>query len=843
MFKHNKSIWLIIQIILILELSSVLPNKLFAEVQIVEKDSVVSFENQFIKVNYDLSKGSYQIIDNKMNQVCISDAVYHIADIYGEVCSTDVGYFHNWNSEIIEDEIGKGKKLTITSSKLKVPDLILEISLYDGKSFIVLNAGVDNNTGYHIYLRRINPIKSNAFNGFDLENNWAMLDGNSGGVETRVRRDDHLKCWNNLLITFGDGKFRRSLVIGGLTYNEFEKWAEVKKNNNSIEMDLWSDDPWGKRIETNTIYLPNEKYYIDFMTPNPFEALEKYSLTLRKAQKINLGYYDFPTLCLWYSGMEIFGDGHKNNDSPGAVWEMEQAAKSGFLKYSQVAIRLVPDNYQKDNQQGWWDDVHWQMHPNKAASIGPCYKPPYETTEKWGQAVTKLGGIPLMYSQTARRSEDYCRQHPDHVLFNDPDRFTNTQQWWHDEYKYPAKVRYDFTDPGFIQHTKEVYANLRKGGIRGLMYDYPLTGWMEEGGFEDKYATTAYAYRNIYKLAYDGLVTPGYLHERNLARGSDITLGLVASQRSQGDSDRLTPKMLHKPALRWYKNRVVVNYDTDAKNPFQVLPDNRDGVRTMFTMCYVATGRILLGTSFSKMNKKQLYDLSRVYPFHASPKSARPIDMFLHDGCPRIYDFEINSKWHQLVLYNNTWDGEFPDFQWRTIKKVDKEIKEGKYGSYIGDKLSVDLSADNVIGGLEFDSEKKYYIYDFWNDHFVGKFKGSDRLEQTLRAGEARVMSIHEVEPNPQFLSTNRHIMQGFVDMAKYPEWDNSKNELIGISKVIGGETYKVVIATNGFSPVNSTAKKAQTNLLISDQENGLIELSLDCSENALVEWVIKFEK
>jgi hypothetical protein len=91
---------------------------------------------------------------------------------------------------------------------------------------------------------------------------------------------------------------------------------------------------------------------------------------------------------------------------------------------------------------------------------------------------------------------------------------------------------------------REVYANLKGGGIAGLMYDYPSTGWAVNGGFEDRGATTSSAYRNIFKVAREGLGETCYLHERNLGRGSDVTLGLVASQRVWGDNDRINPAMI-----------------------------------------------------------------------------------------------------------------------------------------------------------------------------------------------------------------------------------------------------------------------------------------------------------
>ena len=87
------------------------------------------------------------------------------------------------------------------------------------------------------------------------------------------------------------------------------------------------------------------------------------------------------------------------------------------------------------------------------------------------------------------------------------------------------------------------------------------------------------AYRTIFKLASEGLGNKAYIHERNLKYGSDIALGYVASQRTWGDTDVITPEMVARSGLRWYKNRVVVNYDMDAKNLLKAQPaDSEDGI-------------------------------------------------------------------------------------------------------------------------------------------------------------------------------------------------------------------------------------------------------------------------
>lgn len=40
-------------------------------------------QNRYIEIRYDLTKGNYSCLDKKNNRICIKDAVFEIADIYG----------------------------------------------------------------------------------------------------------------------------------------------------------------------------------------------------------------------------------------------------------------------------------------------------------------------------------------------------------------------------------------------------------------------------------------------------------------------------------------------------------------------------------------------------------------------------------------------------------------------------------------------------------------------------------------------------------------------------------------------------------------------------------------
>jgi hypothetical protein len=76
---------------------------------------------------------------------------------------------------------------------------------------------------------------------------------------------------------------------------------ECQRPRKQFDLQVFADDPVGKRIEPGSRYIPTDRFYLDFITRNPFESLELYGRSVRKAQKIALSMYDFPTVCLWYA--------------------------------------------------------------------------------------------------------------------------------------------------------------------------------------------------------------------------------------------------------------------------------------------------------------------------------------------------------------------------------------------------------------------------------------------------------------------------------------------------------------------------------------------------------------
>ena len=103
-------------------------------------------------------------------------------------------------------------------------------------------------------------------------------------------------------------------------------------------------------------------------------------------------------------------------------------------------------------------------------------------------------GIPYTYFQVGMPSDDYALAFPDQMLGRISAACTPITPLC-------PLVTYDYTSKGFQEHLRKVWSRLRSDGMRGIKFDYPETGWRPEGGFEDRHATTAAAYRKVFELA------------------------------------------------------------------------------------------------------------------------------------------------------------------------------------------------------------------------------------------------------------------------------------------------------------------------------------------------------
>lgn len=102
------------------------------------------------------------------------------------------------------------------------------------------------------------------------------------------------------------------------------------------------------------------------------------------------------------------------------------------------------------------------------------------------------------------------------------------------------------------------------------------------------------------------------------------------------------------------------------------------------------------------------------------------------------------------------------------------------------------------------------------------------------------MISLRKAEPNPQVLSTDRHLLQGCLDLADV-KWHAATKTLSGIAKVIGGDPFRIAIAHNGAKTATSTASGGDAQLQAQPVKD-LGTLVLTSKETTDVEWSVKYE-
>ncbi len=400
------------------------------------------------------------------------------------------------------------------------------------------------------------------------------LNGAAGAEPTLVKPGLSRISANSLMLTALVEKQRRTVVWGGLGYSEFGKFATLRDGSPAF----FAEDPVGRLVDEDQTYLSADTFYLDVHTREPFDALERYGLAMRLANNARPNVYDFPVLCGWSVG-------HMSklpniNNSAKLVKELDHANTCGLTKYTKVAIRLEPDKYHFDTEQGWWDDAHMRKFGHLV--------PPYESIAKWSEALEARNGVPYIYMQLGMPSDDFTRKFPQYMLFNDGSEVDRRTPGMKRRNKHPHHqpyVTYDYTDEEFSKHFVKVWSKLRADGIRGVKVDYPATAWRPEGGFDDRYATCNSTYRRAFRLLREAMGKDGLIDERNIGESGrpclDVTAGLVDTQRTWADSS---------------SEKVKVTFRQDGRQP--ELWDPISGKQRDLPQFTIKDGRTTVGLEF-----------------------------------------------------------------------------------------------------------------------------------------------------------------------------------------------------------------------------------------------------
>jgi hypothetical protein len=123
----------------------------------------------------------------------------------------------------------------------------------------------------------------------------------------------------------------------------------------------------------------------------------------------------------------------------------------------------------------------------------------------------------------------------------------------------------------------------------------------------------------------------------------------------------------------------------------------------------------------------------------------------------------------------------------------------------------------------------------------LGTFPGTAKFAVRLEPTHCAMLSVRKVLNHPQVLSTNRHLLQGWVELADVT-WDGTAGRLSGVAKVSGGEPFRIVLAGNGREPHQVTAQDARARIE-QHPAKGLTRVVLERDQNGPVKWQVDWTK
>ncbi len=138
---------------------------------------------------------------------------------------------------------------------------------------------------------------------------------------------------------------------------------------------------------------------------------------------------------------------------------------------------------------------------------------------------------------------------------------------------------------------------------------------------------------------------------------------------------------------------------------------------------------------------------------------------------------ELYSIWDRLPVWNLAVARDFLNWNVTALFNwSDKETEEGFSFEELG-----------------LDPEKEYALYEFWTNRYFGSFKKSFKTK--LPAHAVRLFAVHPILDHPQFLSSDRHVTQGAVDLTAL-DWNGKK--LSGKIKLVENNTTVLRFLANG---------------------------------------------
>jgi len=666
-----------------------------------------------------------------------------------------------------KDSFGDGKQLVV-SLLVAAMEIDIVLSLYEQAEALSVEVICKNHGKKNIEIRSIEPLRAIKEEGgalhllnvrkcltngemyFDAGTlyDWDTLEEKPldpksfKSANGLLSKDSAVSSWWN--ICFFSGYDNEGVVVGYLDNNKSLGNLLTQKAGNEIALVAESV------YEPALLLKPNESVssnkVIIHKAKNSYLALENYASAVGLLQNALVSK---PIICGWCSWFYTLAEVSEKE----VVVNTEFAARC--LKPYGLEYIQVDEGYQR--MHGDWEGNSRFPHgmkwlANKIKSYG----------FKAGIWIS-----PYVISEPT----EVFRNHPEWLLKKKDGSLKRIGTWGDENSESarnesPKRYGLDVTHPEAAKWLYDlVHVIVHDWGYDMIKIDFVAWSILAAERYYDSTKSSA----EVYRLGMDIIrkAAGGQCHILECGPGA-TTVGLIDSMRIEADvfygygEEAWLTYFTHSAcsasaaAKRYHFHKRTWINDADHICLHMLNHQQSEAAATIIAL---SGGTVFSGDRLIQLELYKLEILKKVMPSYG--EAACPVDLFDSD-MPSVFGLKIKKTFAE----------------WMLVACFNKSLKDIVVKKF-------------PLSRLWLESSKTYLVFDFWKQQFMGEI--TREINAEVHPGSVTLLAVHEKLGHPQFIGTDRHVLQGAIEVEQV-SWDEKNNSLSGISTGALGTSYNVLI-------------------------------------------------
>ncbi|MDZ7316905.1 MAG: alpha-galactosidase [candidate division KSB1 bacterium] len=750
-------------------------------------------ENEFFRVRFAPATGTFDI--DRGGVPLLTRAVVQAETADGLRMMSAADYRFSVGIEQVRDAVGAGRRIVVKAADAAHRlDFRLHLTLYRGLAAAAIEAGCRNVSGKPMILKRLSPLAAGEESGglhwpvSRILTNGQMYSDPGSLIDLKSVEEPIVSWWN--LGLFDD--YRREGLVCGYWRNQ-SALGKVRVEKQGSALSLIADStladgfvlpPGGEILSEPFAFLIGQ---------NPYAALESFAAWMGR---LNSARFE-STVHGWCSWFYTF----------------EQVSEEEVLRNAEFAARVLKpfglEYIQIDEGYQRW---HGEWEGNERFPNGM----------KWtADRIRAFGLKPGLWIAPFVISEptEVFQKHPDWLLRHPDGRLKRVGPWPSEDSDWarsenPRRYCLDITHPQAAEWLYDLFDTVaNRWGYEMIKVDF--VGWslLSAERYYDPSISPAMAYRRAFEIMRKA--AGPHCHLQDCGPGP-VTVGLIDSMRIELDQNYgfrsnawrqyvSTTGSAAAVAKRWYFHKRTWINDADHLCLGLLSYSQAQAVATIIAL---SGGNVISGDRLTDLDPTRLEILKKALPAYG--ETARAADLLDRDPA-RIQ-----------------------------VLPIKRPFGEWTIAAFFNDDETDCCSYTLPMERLFLDNNKTYLAFDFWREAFFGEVKGE--LTVLVPPTGVTLLALHEKRGVPQVIGTDRHILQGAVELEKV-HWDESAQALQGVSTAPAGSEHNVFIYLPQAHPWTQGGiflHRDQGDCTFKMMDEHILRLHLRFGRNERIEWQVK---